>query len=148
MATAPPIVRQGPDFDNYSTNVDFYYQNAMDRPADASNPPEAFSALYNSRAVSKRARSSDEEDALTEAAPAIEDDGRKKRSRGRPRLDTKDETAADVSLYLPHPVLSLPDTRAPAAADTNPACPAGVPSSQRYSNYYSGATSQGARESQ
>lgn len=32
-------------------------------------------------------------------SPFPEEDGRKKRSRGRPRLDTKDETAADVSIY-------------------------------------------------
>ncbi|KAK2590790.1 hypothetical protein QQS21_011527 [Conoideocrella luteorostrata] len=43
----------------------------------------------------KRARSSDEEDVKPESASFADDDRGKKRSRGRPRLDTKDETAAD-----------------------------------------------------
>jgi hypothetical protein len=37
----------------------------------------------------------------------LDDESGKKRSRGRPRLDTKDETAADVSMALPTVTLAL-----------------------------------------
>lgn len=57
------------------------------------------------RAVTRKAQthaSGDAEDvprkrARTQTTEASEPEDEKKRSRGRPRLDTKDETAADVS---------------------------------------------------
>jgi hypothetical protein len=46
----------------------------------------------------KRTRDFDENDVHPGNAKPAEGESRKKRSRGRPRLDTKDETAADVSV--------------------------------------------------
>lgn len=46
----------------------------------------------------RRTRSSNGKRSISEDHDDDDDDGvQKKRSRGRPRLDTKDETAADVS---------------------------------------------------
>jgi hypothetical protein len=46
----------------------------------------------------RRTRSANGKRSLSEDHDDEDDDGvQKKRSRGRPRLDTKDETAADVS---------------------------------------------------
>ncbi|KAG8423431.1 hypothetical protein J3458_000331 [Metarhizium acridum] len=58
----------------------------------ARNPAQSGSSLP---VTGKRAKLSDESDVKAGHADTTEEDGRKKRSRGRPRLDTKDETAAD-----------------------------------------------------
>lgn len=67
------------------------YENApVYRPTKASQTRKSPSSK-NSSARVKRSLPVDEDDLGDE-----DDEARRKRSRGRPRLDTKDETAADV----------------------------------------------------
>ena len=67
-------------------------QPPMPVPLTSQDPPL-------SPVSSRRARSSDHDDDEAETSNVAQQGKRKKRSRGRPRLDTKDETAADVSAY-------------------------------------------------
>ncbi|GJN84198.1 hypothetical protein PLIIFM63780_007754 [Purpureocillium lilacinum] len=53
------------------------------------------SAKRATAATGKRSKPADAADMNTDGNDNDEEEGRKKRSRGRPRLDTKDETAAD-----------------------------------------------------
>lgn len=113
MATAAPIVPESLPFDNRSPTG----AGCNHIPMNNSNHVPKINAAYSSNTsplstmttnpaqsgtspppvTGKRARNSDESDVKAGHASTTEEDGRKKRSRGRPRLDTKDETAADVS---------------------------------------------------
>lgn len=119
MATASPKIPYALPLDRFSPEDSGFYQIAMSRPNQRPNgrpqqhemntsrspisPPTSPSQALHAQpptdpaAIGKRPRSSDEDEIKME--DTFEDDeGRKKRSRGRPRLDTKDETAADVSI--------------------------------------------------
>ncbi|KHN95951.1 bZIP family transcription factor [Metarhizium album ARSEF 1941] len=76
----------------YEVNT-VYGSNTSPVPTKAPNHPQSGSGLPPT--TGKRARKSDENNVTAGHVNTAEDDGRKKRSRGRPRLDTKDETAAD-----------------------------------------------------
>ncbi|KAK8919775.1 hypothetical protein VCV18_008603 [Metarhizium anisopliae] len=111
MATAAPIVPESLPFDNRSPTG----AGCNHIPMNNSNHVPKINAAYSSNTsplstmttnpaqsvtspppvTGKRARNSDESDVKAGHASTTEEDGRKKRSRGRPRLDTKDETAAD-----------------------------------------------------
>lgn len=124
MATAAPIVPQSLPFDIHSTHDIGYYQAPMNNPNDIpvlnsgqfglniayhTNNPAALNLVANQTQqddlppskTSKRPRSPNEDAGRTGTATTADEEGRKKRSRGRPRLDTKDETAADVSSLNP-----------------------------------------------
>ncbi|QPH10983.1 hypothetical protein C2857_002525 [Epichloe festucae Fl1] len=116
MATASPKIQYALPLDRFAPEDSGFYQIAMSRPNQRPNghpsqhemntsrspisPPTSLSQAphtqppTNPAVMGKRSRSLDEDEIKTE--DTFEDDeGRKKRSRGRPRLDTKDETAAD-----------------------------------------------------
>lgn len=82
-----------------------------------------------------------------------DDDDEKKKSRGRPRVDTKDETAADVSEKSIHcicfdawtgPLFIHLCSLLPASSDTDTHGSKSLPSSQRDYNLFLGETSPGA----
>lgn len=113
MATVAPIVPESLPFDNRSptgagcNHIPMNNSNHVPKinAAYSSNTPPLSTMTTNPAqsvtspppVTGKRARNSDESDVKAGHASTTEEDGRKKRSRGRPRLDTKDETAADVS---------------------------------------------------
>ena len=74
-----------------------------------------------------------------------EDEQRQKRARGRPRLDTKDETAADVSLANSWS-MSYNNLLMPATASTYPDSlgPESIPSQKRHGHNDVGAKGPGS----